>query len=114
MLIDERTYWIAPGKLREYLNRHLEVALPLMRIYLGEPVGYFTSIDGELGQFVHLWAYVSAKDREVRRSAMYTDPRWLAYRRETGELGWVTRQSNRLLLLEPGVGLLNHLPDLTA
>jgi hypothetical protein len=104
MLIDERTYTILPGKLRAYLDRHREAALPVMREHLGEPFAYFTSVDGELHQFVHLWLYTDAQDRERRRATMYADPRWLSYRKQTGELGWVLHQVNRLLQVEPGVG----------
>ena len=43
MLVDERTYVIRPGCLQRYLARHFEVALPLMRDYLGEPLAYFTT-----------------------------------------------------------------------
>ncbi|HET6318147.1 MAG TPA: NIPSNAP family protein [Chloroflexota bacterium] len=104
MLVDERTYTLRPGCLQPYLQRHLEVALPLMREYLGEPLAYFTTVDGELNQFVHLWRYENAGDREQRRARMYADPRWLAYREETGRLGWVVHQSNRLMAAVPTVG----------
>lgn len=97
MLIDERTYVIAPGCLERYLARHLAVALPLMREHLGEPLLYARGVDGELNTFVHLWAYADAADRERRRGRLYADPRWIDYRRETGEQGWVLEQRNRLL-----------------
>lgn len=97
MLIDERTYTIAPGRLGSYLARHMADALPLMRRHLGEPFGYFTTESGTLNQFVHLWRYDDAGDREARRAALYADPRWLAYREATGGTGWVRHQENRLL-----------------
>jgi len=109
MLVDERTYTLRPGCLQQYLTRHLEVALPLMREYLGEPLAYFITKDGELNQFVHLWAYADASDRAARRERMYADPRWLAYRLETGEKGWVTHQHNRLMASISGVGLVQRL-----
>jgi len=97
VLVDEQTYPLRPGCLPEYLARHLQVALPLVREYLGELLAYFTSVDGELNQFVHLSAYVDAADRELRCARLYADARWLAYRHETGATGWVQAQSNRLL-----------------
>lgn len=105
MLVDERTYVIAPGCLTRYLAWHLAQALPLMREHLGEPLAYFTGVDGELNTFVHLWAYADAADREVRRAKLYADPRWLAYRRDTGAQGWVLEQRNRLLQTVASVGL---------
>jgi len=97
MIIDERTYTIAPGLLSEYLAEHLRVALPIMRRHLGEPFAYFTTETGELNQFVHLWRYENMADREMRREALYRDAGWLDYRRTTGERGWVRHQHNRLL-----------------
>lgn len=107
MLIDERTYLIRPGCLGSYLARHFEIALPLMRTHLGEPLAYFTSTEGELDQFVHLWRYDDLADREQRRARMYADPRWLVYREDTGRTGWVLRQWNRLLESVPGAGQLS-------
>ena len=104
MLVDERTYVIAPGCLERYLAWHRVHALPLMREHLGEPLAYFTGADGELNTFVHLWAYTDAADRERRRARLYADPRWLDYRRATGEQGWVLEQRNRLLRRVPGIG----------
>ncbi len=97
MLIDERTYTVAPGRLGAYLSRHMEEALPLMRRHLGEPLGYFTTESGTPNGFVHLWRYADAADRESRRAALYADPRWFSYREETGATGWVLHQENRLL-----------------
>ncbi|VTU39750.1 NIPSNAP family protein [Variovorax sp. PBL-E5] len=97
MIVDERTYTIAPGLLSEYLAEHLRVALPIMRKHLGEPFAYFTTETGELNQFVHLWRYENMADRETRREALYRDADWLDYRRSTGERGWVRHQHNRLL-----------------
>ena len=97
MIIDERTYTIRPGALGAYLQAHFAEALPIMRRYLGEPAGYFTSETGDLNQFVHLWRYDSMADREARRDRMYADPVWLAYRERTGAAGWVVHQKNRIL-----------------
>jgi hypothetical protein len=97
MIIDERTYSLRPGLTTAYLDNHFANALPLMRQYLGEPYGYFVTETGDLNQFVHMWRYDSMADREQRRAAMYRDPRWNAYRADTGERGLVTHQHNRIL-----------------
>ncbi|MBV9813270.1 MAG: NIPSNAP family protein [Acetobacteraceae bacterium] len=101
MIIDERTYTIRPGRLRAYLERHFAEALPIMRRYLGEPYGYFTSETGPQPQFVHLWRYEDGADRERRRAALYADPAWLAYRDRTGDSGDVVLQENRILAALP-------------
>ena len=97
MIVDERTYTIAPGLLADYLAHHLRVALPIMRRHLGEPLAYYTTETGDLNQFVHLWKYESMSDRERRRNALYADPDWLSYRKDVGERRWVMHQHNRLL-----------------
>lgn len=109
MLIDERTYTLRPGCLGRYLDRHMAHALPLMREHLGEPLAYYTGADGELNTFVHQWAYTDAADREQRRARLYADPRWLDYRRSTGDQGWLVAQHNRLLRLLFGAGrIVDH------
>ena len=104
MIIDERTYTVRPGRLAAYLEAHMADALPLMRKHLGEPYGYYTTETGDLNQFVHLWRYDSMADREARRSALYSDAAWVAYRERTGEKDWVLHQHNRILraLVIPG------------
>lgn len=97
MIVDERTYTIAPGLLAEYLGNHMTTALPIMRRHLGEPMAYFTTETGDLNQFVHLWRYDDFADRERRRAALYADPAWLAYRKAVGERRWVLHQHNRIL-----------------
>jgi hypothetical protein len=97
VIVDERTYTIAPGRLDAYLEMHLREALPIMRRHLGEPVGYFVTETGTLNQFVHLWPYSSMAEREQRRTAMYADPHWLAYRQRIGDTGWILKQENRII-----------------
>lgn len=97
MIVDERTYTIAPGLLDDYLRHHMAVALPIMRRHLGEPHAYYVTETGDLNQFVHLWRYDSHADREQRRARLYADAQWLAYRHTVGEHRWVQHQSNRLL-----------------
>lgn len=97
MIIDERTYTIVPGKLNAYLDMHLRGALPIMRRYLGEPHGYFVTETGTLNQFVHMWRYENMAERERRRTALYADSEWLAYRERVGTAGWILKQENRII-----------------
>ena len=64
MIVDKRTYSIAPGLLADYLGNHLDVALRIMRQHIGEPFAYFTTDTGDLNQFVHLCRYDDHTDRE--------------------------------------------------
>lgn len=95
MIIDERTYRIQPGKVDEYLAGYEANALPLHRRYLGEPLGWFIVVEGSLNHVVHWWGYESMAEREQKRTALYADPDWVAYRSRAGER--VQQQENRIL-----------------
>lgn len=97
MIIEERIYTFAPGKMQSYLDRFFVEALPIMRQHLGEPHGCFVTETGDLNQFVHLWRYESMADRETRRASMYGDPRWIDYIKRAGEDRRVDHQHTRLL-----------------
>lgn len=97
MILEERTYSFAPGKLHAYIDRFFSEALPIMRRHLGEPHGCFITETGDLNQFVHLWRYENMAERETRRASMYRDPMWLEYIRRAGADGRVDHQHTRLL-----------------
>ena len=94
MIVDVRTYDIVPRQMKAYLALFEEYALPVMRQYIGEPIGYFVVEHGPLNQVVHLWGYDSLADVEEKRRARDADPRWAEYLSK-GE-GLVARQNNKL------------------
>ena len=59
MIVDVRTYNIAPRKMASYLELFEQYALPVQRKYIGEPLGYFVTVSGTLNQVVHLWGFES-------------------------------------------------------
>lgn len=79
MIIDHRTYTVKHGRMKDYLRRYESEALPHQIEHLGRLVGFFVSDIGPLNQVVHLWAYDSIADREVRRERLAADPRWQAF-----------------------------------
>lgn len=79
MIIDHRTYTAHPGKLPSFLKVYQELGKPIQWPILGEPIGFFTSIEGELNQVVHLWRYDSQADREARRAKLAVAPGWSDY-----------------------------------
>ncbi|KAA1286105.1 NIPSNAP family protein [Alcaligenes faecalis] len=97
MIIDQRTYTIPTGLLRDFLSLYATEGRAVQIEHLGACHGYYTTEVGELNQVVHLWAYEDMVDREARRNALEADPRWLAYRRKASAAGHVIRQSNALL-----------------
>ncbi len=80
MIVDHRTYDLHPGKLNDFLKIYEEKGLPLQRKYLGEPIGWYVSMDiGELNQVVHMWAYDDIADRAAKRAKLAADPAWGEY-----------------------------------
>lgn len=97
MIVDMRTYTVPVGLLGEFLALYAKEGLPVQARHLGEPMGYFTTEVGELGQVVHLWGYADHADRDARRAALEADPAWRAYRAKAGAGGHVVRQVNAIL-----------------
>jgi len=80
MIVEQRSYRLRAGTVRDYLRTYEhEGGLELQKKHLGRLVGYFHTEIGPLNQIVHLWAYESFEDREVRRAALSADPAWQAY-----------------------------------
>lgn len=80
MIIDHRTYHVKPGKLADFLEVYSTLGFPVQKEYLGEPFGWFVSMDiGPLNQVVHMWRYESLADREAKRARLAADARWQAY-----------------------------------
>jgi hypothetical protein len=94
MIVDVRTYDIAPRKMKTYLNLFEEYALPVMRRYIGEPLGYFVVEHGPLNQVVHIWGYESLADLEEKRRTRDTDPDWAEYLSKSE--GLIISQNNKL------------------
>ena len=94
MIVDVRTYNIAPRKLPEYLALFERHAMRVQRRYIGDPLGYFVVEHGPLHQVVHLWGYASLADLESRRAARDADPDWQDYLERTE--GLVVSQENKL------------------
>lgn len=79
MFIEQRTYVIQPGKVREYLALYEAQGLaPQMRI-LERMVGYYSAEIGGLNQVVHMWAFEDLNERQARRARLLVDPEFRAY-----------------------------------
>jgi hypothetical protein len=60
-------------------------------------MAYMAVETGNPNEYVHIWIYENASDREKRRAAMWADPDWVAYTQESAKLGALVSQSNKLL-----------------
>jgi hypothetical protein len=106
-LIDHRIYTIALRKMPDFLEVFNNLAMPILRETLGNPVGLYTSTVGPLNQFVHLWAYKDLADYQERCHRRDTHPDFPAYLAASGHL--IVAQETRLLsraelLYQPGGG----------
>ncbi|MFK0333968.1 NIPSNAP family protein [Rhizobium sp. NPDC090275] len=79
MFYEIRTYKLKNGAIPEYLKVVEEEGIEIQKGHLGALVGYFFSEIGTINEIVHIWAFSSLDDREVRRHSLMADPRWQAF-----------------------------------
>ena len=101
MLFDVRTYECRPGTIKQHLALYERLGYGPQTRHLGQPFAYFTTETGNANQYVHIWAYENAGDREAKRAAMWADPDWIAYTQESAKLGALVKQENRLMVPAP-------------
>ena len=97
MLFDVRTYTCKPGTLNAHLQLYEEHGLVPQTKNLGQPLAYMVGETGNPNQYIHIWMYENAEDRETRRAAMWADPEWLTYVGKSAELGALEKQENILM-----------------
>ncbi|MFA7262480.1 MAG: NIPSNAP family protein [Caulobacter sp.] len=86
MLVEMRTYTVAPGATARYLKAYAEKGLAVQTRILGCLVGYYTVEIGPLNRVVHLWGYDSLNERARRRAILWKDPEWRSYVKEIAGL----------------------------
>lgn len=97
MLLDVRTYVCRPGQINAQLALYEAHGKAAQTRHLGEPLCFLRTETGNINEFVHIWKYESAGDREAKRAAMAQDPDWQAYLKKSAELGALVSQNNRLM-----------------
>jgi hypothetical protein len=97
MLLDVRTYVCRPGTINKHLAMYAEFAKEPQFRCLGTPLCYLKTETGDPNEYVHIWVYENAGDREAKRAALWADPGWLAYVKKSAELGALASQSNKLM-----------------
>lgn len=101
MLFDVRTYTCRPGTIKKHLELYQSTGMAPQTRHLGAPLFYGMGETGDPNQYVHIWVYESAADREKKRAAMQADPDWQAYLAKSAEAGWLISQQNKLLVNAP-------------
>lgn len=97
MIIDLRIYTTRPNRTAEFVAIYKELAWPLQQKYLGRCLTWGTTVEGQLNQVVHVWAYDSQADREARRTAMAADPAWGAYLAAVAKADVLVSMENRMV-----------------
>ncbi len=96
MIVEERTYQIAAGRLPEYIDNYEKLGLEIQTRILGNLVGYFVTEIGDLSSVVHLWGYDSLDDRTRRRAALGQESAWQDYLKVCTPL--IQDMQNRILV----------------
>lgn len=97
MLLDVRTYRCKPGTLGAHLSLYEEHGRSPQFRCLGEPLCFLKGESGDPNEYVHIWVYENAGDREAKRGALWSDPEWLAYVKMSADLGALESQTNKLM-----------------
>ncbi len=98
MLLDVRTYRVKPNTLKAHFELYEQYGKPPQTRHLGEPLAYLRTETGDPNEYVHIWVYENAGDREKKRAAMLADPDWQDYLRRSAELGALISQTNKLMM----------------
>lgn len=98
MLLDVRTYRCRPGTINAHLKLYEEMGKAPQFRCLGTPLAFLKTETGDPNEYIHIWMYDNAGDREAKRGKLWSDPEWLAYTRKSAELGALESQSNRLMV----------------
>ena len=97
MLLDVRTYTCKPGTIKKHLELYEKMGKAPQTRNLGQPFAYLVTETGNPNQYVHIWMYENAGDREAKRAKMQADPDWIAYTQASAELGALESQENKLM-----------------
>ena len=97
MLLDVRTYTCRPGTIAKHLELYAEKGFGPQSRNLGQPLAYLKTETGNPNQYIHIWVYENAADREQRRKAMMDDAEWQNYLKLSREAGYLIRQENQLM-----------------
>ena len=97
MIVDLRIYTCKPNKMAAFVKIYEDKAWPLQQKYLGNCLGWYTTVEGPLNRVVHMWGYADQGDREARRKAMAADPAWGEYLRAAADADVLVEMQNRIL-----------------
>ena len=85
-----------PGTIKKHLEVYEQFGKAPQTKHLGQPIAYLVTETGNVNQYVHIWGYENAGDREAKRAACGPTLIGLPY---TGKrkLGALINQENKLM-----------------
>jgi hypothetical protein len=95
MIVEQRTYTLLPGKMKDYLRLFEDEGFAIYREMLGNVIGVFSTEIGPLNQLVILAGYPDLNERMARRAALAAHPGWNAYAAKVRPM--VVTQESRIL-----------------
>jgi NIPSNAP len=98
MIFDHRTYACKPGTVKVHMALYEKIGFAVQSKHLGKPVLYGTTEVGDVNTYVHVWAYKDLAERTAKRAALWADPAWLEYVKQSGDLGALIHQENKILI----------------
>lgn len=98
MILDMRIYTCRPGMIKKHIELYKKFGYAAQTRNLGQPVVWATTEVGDVNTYVHIWAYHDVADRAKKREAMWADPDWQEYVKQSGELGALVSQENKILI----------------
>src|SRR5262244_4609290 len=98
MLLDVRTYTCRPGTIKKHLALYERLGKGPQTRHLGQPFAYLVTETGNVNQYIHIWAYQDAADREKRRAAMQADPEWQQFVKLNAQAGNLVEQRTSLMI----------------
>ena len=98
MVLDVRSYRCKQGTIKAHLALYAEKGSGPQSRNLGQPLAYMTTETGNPNEYVHIWVYESAADREAKRADLWADADWIAYTQASAKLGALESQENKLMV----------------
>jgi hypothetical protein len=95
MIFDVRTYDIAPGKLKAFVDVFGTYGKPVADKHGLKLVCFLTTKIGRLNQVLHIWQYEDLMQWEKLRASRDADPGWAVYRDKNA--GMIVRQEDKIM-----------------
>jgi len=76
MIVDLRIYTCLPNRVAEFVELYEKMGWPLQQKHLGNCVGWYTTIEGELNTVVHMWGYEDQAGSAAMAARRFSRSAW--------------------------------------